>query len=216
VWWSTGHVFESRWFGRAVLALGLEFSIALPAIDLWLLKSTDRQASSPKPVDSQIRTLLQAAGYQVRIYPRTGDREADSLIGLIDFLAIRPGRAIAGCITTERDPSLLRHIAASLRPGLWALQDRLSPEERIKVEIEPVIVIVGGSTPLDNEPEISASIDRMNVRIIRSPSEGELAAILSDSDEGGKERIARELFDPPLDANDLSGSSTAAVERSGP
>ena len=57
--------------------------------------------------------LLQAAGYQIRIYPAIGKTEVDTLIGLIDFLAIRPDRAMAGCVTERKDPKYLRTMAAS-------------------------------------------------------------------------------------------------------
>ena len=47
----------------------------------------------------KIKELMAAAGYQVIIYPKTGDKEADPLIALLDFFAIRPDQALAGRVT---------------------------------------------------------------------------------------------------------------------
>ncbi len=186
-------------------AFWLEIAFALATTDLWDLKFQDRSASSPEPLVEQVQLLLQAAGYQVRIYPATGQSEADAMFGLVDFLAIRPDRAMAGCVTDRQDPKYLRAVAVNLQTAVWGLQDRLSPQERAKIEIEPVIVVAGSSSSLlDDEPEISASIDRMYVRIIRCPSLTTLMEIVSDSDAERKGNKARELFDPPLELSDAS------------
>jgi hypothetical protein len=191
-------------------AIWLEIAFLLANSELWDLKFPDRSASSPEPLVEQVQLLLQAAGYQVRIYPATGKGAEDALIGLVDFLAIRPDRAIAGCVTDRQDPKYLRAIAVNLQTAVWGLQDRLSPKERAKIEIEPVIVVVGGSPSLlDDEPEISASIDRMYVRIIRTPSLADLMEIVGDPDAQSKGKNARELFDPPLEWSEASESLIA-------
>lgn len=199
------------------LAFGIEVALVVITVDLWELKSPERSASSPEPLVEQVKLLLQAAGYQVRIYPATGKSEADALIGLVDFLAIRSDHAMAGCVTDRDVPRYLRNVAANLQTAVWALQDQLSPGERSRIEIEPVIVLVGGSTSsLNDEPEISASIDRMYVRIIRSPPSAELAEIVADSDADRKVKVARELFDPPREWSATSEAWAATGGLSSP
>ncbi|WP_128923176.1 hypothetical protein [Bradyrhizobium guangxiense] len=186
-----------------LIAFALEVSLILIAVDLWELKSPERSASSPEPSVALMQQLLQAAGYQVRIYPATGRSEPDALIGVIDFLAIRPDRAMAGCVTVNDDPQYLRAMAANLQTAVWGLQDQLPPKERTRIEIEPVIVLVDGSASrLADEPAVSASIDRMYVRLIRSPALNELSTIVNDTDAERIAKAARELFDPPLEWND--------------
>lgn len=201
---TTSFIHDRTW------AVVLELSIVFAAGDFWATKSPEKSEENGDPKVLQIKELLQIAGYRVRISPRSGDPGADSLIGLIDFLAIRSERAIAGRITTEQDPLLLSQQAASLQPAIWALADWLWREEQTKIDIEPVIVIFGGSTSLDHDPAVSANIDRMYVRIIRSPSHDELIQILGDTDTDRKKKRARELFDPGLDENGSSESSLVA------
>jgi hypothetical protein len=184
--------FVPAWgYGELSGALAVEIAILVLGVDFWSLQLP----KGSEPV-LQIQELLMSAGYQVRLYPRTGDREADPLVGLIDFLAIRPDHAIAGRVLTDVSPKELQQEAASLQPALWALEDRLPSTDRSRIRIEPTIVVVGGSLQLNSDPEISASIDRMSVRIVRAPAPTELEAIIRDSDTDRKIRTARALFDP--------------------
>lgn len=178
--------------------------------NLWEVKDPDLPRVSDAASVAKIKILLEAAGYQVLTYPQTGDKEADPLIALLDFVAIRPDRALAGFVKGNTDPGFLRHELASLQPAVWALEDQLS--KRRKIDLEPVLVVIGAASNAKEDSEALESVAKMGVCIIRTPPEAELNKIIADKDDERRTSKAKELFDAPA-SNPMVTSALAAASQ---
>ena len=176
--------------------------------DLWDTKSPDLSRTRNQPLVKKIQILMEAAGYQVRLYPQTGNEKADPLIALLDFVAIRSDRSIAGGVKAYADPVLLRRELASLRPAVWALEDQLSKNRSSKIVLEPVLFLAGGAAQANDTAEVSAFAEGLNVRII-DLAEIELDELVGDKDDAGRASRARRLVDAP-------GSNPAAPSAPAP
>jgi hypothetical protein len=163
--------------------------------ELWDTKSPDLSRARNQPLVEKIQTLMEAAGYQVRLYPQTGDKEADPLIALLDFVAIRSDRSMAGRVKGYVDPVLLRRELASLPPTVWALEDQLSKNRSQKeIVLEPVLFLTGGASRTVGSGETSGFATGQDVRIIEV-EEAELDEIVGGSDNVKKTDRAKQLVD---------------------
>ncbi|MBV9829713.1 MAG: hypothetical protein JO001_29180 [Alphaproteobacteria bacterium] len=161
----------------------------------WLdAKTVDALQQSPHAAVEAAKALLEAAGYQVRTHPRTGDIEVDSVASVLDFLALRQDRALAGrvVVVTPGEIGDPRQEAALLEPAVWVLEDNLS-ENDVKLSIEPVLLMIGGETALS----MTWSSGGKAVRIIAMPTLDALTAMIGSNDAGPLKQTAERLFGAP-------------------
>jgi hypothetical protein len=176
--------------------------------DLWDTKSSDLPRARNQPLVRKIQTLMEAAGYQVRLYPQTGNAKADPLIALLDFVAIRSDRSMAGGVRVYADPVLLRRELASLPSAVWALEDQLSKNRTAKIDLEPVLFLADGAAQAKDSAEVSAFAGQLNVRII-DLAEIELDEIVGDKDDAARASRAKQLVD--ASASNLAAPPAAAA-----
>jgi hypothetical protein len=144
-----------------------------------------------------VKALLEAIGYRVISRPRTGNDDADSVISTLDFLAIRSDRAMAGRVVArvDRENSEFRYEAASLEPAVWVLQDQLQQQQSVKIRLNPVLLVLGNDRKDVVDDSSLASSAGKSVRIIRAPSETELAAMINSEDKALLKQAAERLFE---------------------
>ncbi|MDB5653916.1 MAG: hypothetical protein JWQ94_1529, partial [Tardiphaga sp.] len=170
--------------------------LILPAALFWMTLTQqlwEVKRSVPHPVRNQrlvgkIRSLMEAAGYRVVIYPSTSDPDLAPLVALLDFMAVRPDRILAGQVRETIDWNPLSRELTSLQPAAAALEDELSKTRDVEVDVEAVLVVVGTRRPAD-WPRASG------YRVIEAPVEAEIDALLSDLDVERKARRAMLLCD---------------------
>src|SRR5207302_663497 len=107
----------------------LLFNVALVGVgsDYLDAKTLDAAHGTPESAISAVKTLLETAGYRMIPRPRTGNEETDSVISVLDFVAVRSDHAMAGRVrsVTETGTGDVRYEAAALEPAVWVLQDQL-------------------------------------------------------------------------------------------
>jgi hypothetical protein len=183
-----------QYFVIAVITLNVAFS-GVGATYLEA-KTLDAAHGTPESAITVIKALLEAAGYRVIPRPRTGNEEADSVISVLDFLAIRPDDAIAGRVRARADQADrdVRYEAASLEPAVWVLEDQLRRQQSAKIRLRPVLLVLGGARNIAlDESEQSSSAGKA-VKIVHAPSEEELAAMIKAGDKGALKSAAERLF----------------------
>jgi hypothetical protein len=195
-----------RYFVWAVVAL--DFALVALGADYLEAKSLDATYMTPDTAIVAIKTLLEAAGYLVIARPRTGKSEVDSVISILDFLALRSDDAIAGRVrarATDQDASDILREAASLEPAVWVLEDELQEQQHDKIRVKPVLLVLGdapgvpkGDTAGDPKQATEAAWSAGKaVRIVRVPSEDELTAMNRADDKGPLNSAAARLFGVP-------------------
>jgi hypothetical protein len=183
--------------GYFVLAvLLLDLALIVVGADYVEAKTLDSMPGTSDSAIAAIKVLLEAADYSVIPRPRTGDAEADSVISILDFLAIQRDRAIAGRVSlwSEQSDKELRHEAASFEPAVWVLEDQLRQQQSVKIKLKPVLLVLGGDANSPDDSESSAATAGKSVRIIRGPSEAELTRMIAAGEIEGLKSTAERLF----------------------
>ena len=125
-----------------------------------------------------VRRLLEAYGWGVIGGPLTGNEEADTVISILDFLAIRSDGGLAGRVRTIAGDkaSDARSEVSSLEPAVWVLQDQLGKKDHTRIRLTPVLIVMdGGATKSGDEATDTAR------KIIHTPAESELAGMTGES-----------------------------------
>jgi hypothetical protein len=178
----------------------LAWSVGMIVIggDYLEVKTIDSEHGTLPATIVQVTALLEAAQYKVIANPRTGDADADSVISVLDFLALRPRNSMAGRIraqTSRPGGGDVHHEAAMLEPAVWVLQDQLRKQGQTKVKLRPTLIVLGDvqgtADPAQSTTTTSAGT---SVRIIQGPSEAQLAELVSSDDKGPLKAMAEKLF----------------------
>jgi hypothetical protein len=173
------------------------------------VKTIDSEHGTPRSTIADVTALLEAAKYKVIASPRTGDADADSVISILDFLALRPKDSIAGRIRaqTSRPGGDPRHEAGMLEPAVWVLEDQLWKQGQTRIKLKPTLLVLGDTAEISSNAEISPNTEtltsntevsatrtRKSVRIVRGPSEADLAALVAAEDKEPLKALAERLF----------------------
>jgi hypothetical protein len=183
------------YFALAVLLFNLVMVIV--GADYLEAKTVDSVYATPESAIEAVKVLLEAIGYRVIPRPRTGNDDADSVISILDFLAIRSDRAMAGRVMAraDREDIDIRYEAASLEPAVWVLQDQLRQQQSFRIRINPVLLLLGSrGADATDDSSLSLSVGR-SVKIIRTPSESELTRMIFSGDKNLLKQTAEALFD---------------------
>ena len=174
--------------GSDVLVIVCDLALIGTGADYLNTKTLDSEQRAPELAVNAVRRLLEAAGYQVIPRPLTGNEEADTVISILDFLAIRPDGGLAGRVRTiaMNKASDARSEVSSLEPAVWVLQDQLEKKDHTRIRLTPVLIVMGGdATGSGDEATETAR------KIIHTPAESELAGM---TDEAEWIRMAERLF----------------------
>jgi hypothetical protein len=128
----------SRWPFSTVLALALFY----PSL---AIEKYERQTAKPQKARDveAIAKLLQHAGYQVTVSPRTGRADVDPFLKSVDLLAQSPERNLVIEVKTHHrvQTPVEWESAALLRTAASAMQDALSGDEAQK-PVQPLLIVV--------------------------------------------------------------------------
>ena len=195
------------WIVGSFEALASHFTLAVMVSNLALVgagadyldaKTLDSAHGTRESAISAVKTLLETAGYRMIPRPRTGNEETDSVISILDFVAVRSDHAMAGRVRSgaEIGNGDVRYEAAALEPAVWVLQDQLKQQQDINLHLTPVLLLLGedANRPEDNSPTPS-KVGR-SARIIRAPDADRLAAMIGASDKTQLQSTANQLFSP--------------------
>jgi hypothetical protein len=184
-------------YARLVL-LAWAFAMVVIGADYLDVKTIDSEQGTPPSTVAQVTTLLEAAQYKVIANPRTGDADADSVISILDFLALRRTNSMAGRIrakTSRPGGGDVRHEAAMLEPAVWVLEDQLRKQGQTKVKLRPTLIVLGDVQEAAAEAQSTTTTSASkSVRIIQAPSEAKLAELISSDDKGPLKAMAEKLF----------------------
>jgi hypothetical protein len=190
---ATALVIALSYVGPIALAF-LSVALSSVASRIWTVPRSDPAQMGHESAVKAIRTLLEAIGYHVRLYPRVDDRDANAFVELLDFLAIRPDGALAGCVKVDTEFGRLGYEVYGLQPAVWALSSWLSKTEKTDLIIEPVLIVVGEKTEVGDDIS-SVSSPEVPVRVLRAPPTELITKVIT---QGNRERLnylARSLFE---------------------
>jgi hypothetical protein len=186
----------SSYFVLTVLLAGVAMVGA--GADYLDAKTLDSAHGTPESAISAVKTLLETAGYRMIPRPRTGDEETDSVISILDFVAVRSDHAMAGRVRSgaEIGNSDVRYEAAALEPAVWVLQDQLKQQQDINIHLTPVLLLLGDDANRSGDNSPTASKVGRSARIIRAPAADRLAAMIGATDKTQLQSTANQLFSP--------------------
>lgn len=182
------------YFVAAVILLN--FTLVFIGAEYLEPKTLDSVRGASDSAIAAIKPLLEAAGYSVIPRPRTGNAEADSVISILDFLAIRRESAIAGRVSAgaQQSDQVLRHEAASLEPAVWMLEDQLRKQQSAKISLKPILLVLGGDAKTSDDARLSDTPAARSFQIVRGPSEAELMKMIASEDQRPLKTTAARLF----------------------
>ncbi len=168
---------------------------------------TDPEKSRQSPIVETIARLLNAAGYETVVAPRTGRQDVDPLLKTIDLLASSQDRSLAIAVKPPRGKAepVEWHEASLLQSAGRTLKKFLQ-EESPEWPVQSVLVLVDREI----DDSLRAFSTEQDVPVVQLTS-AELAAVEAESDVGELRRIAGEhgleLAGPPI--------ATGAAENAG-